>query len=192
MITATRTFDIPEWGSFILMLDQIQVVRKNFDQGWAKIHAIKALRNTDTDKLSLQVSKRIVEQLWAEWTESDRTFELPYRAPVTLTATQIESLKGFHTGNQKIPAIKALRATTGLGLRDSKIIADRLWAEWGPCPVKPVAASDGVKDLMPNKQPQRQDSLAAQLQTVLGLAVRAGCYDAHEFLLRLMEKEVSS
>lgn len=31
---------------------------------------------------------------------------------------------------------------------------------------------------------QRQDSLVAQMQTVMKLAVSAGCYDAHDWLIR--------
>lgn len=40
--------------------------------------------------------------------------------------------------------------------------------------------------LIPKHQPQRQDSEADQLITVMSLAIRAGCYDAAKVISKLM------
>lgn len=40
---------------------------------------------------------------------------------------------------------------------------------------------------LPTRMPQRQDSLEAQLVTLLEMATRAGCYDAADYLKRHLE-----
>lgn len=44
---------------------------------------------------------------------------------------------------------------------------------------------------MADKNPQRQDSLEDQLRTVMALAVKAGCYDAADYLQRTLYPEPS-
>ncbi len=41
--------------------------------------------------------------------------------------------------------------------------------------------------LIPELQTQRQDSTMDQVDTVMGLARRAGCYDAEDLLKRLLK-----
>lgn len=48
-------------------------------------------------------------------------------------------------------------------------------------------ATDEAKRLIPDVQPQRQDSTTDQLDTVLALGIRAGCYDAVDLIRRLLE-----
>lgn len=44
-----------------------------------------------------------------------------------------------------------------------------------------------AKRLIPEQQPQRQDSTLDQMMTVLALAIRAGCYDAADQIRKLMQ-----
>jgi len=51
-----------------------------------------------------------------------------------------------------------------------------------PTPWSETYAIDEARRLIPSSCAQRQDSTTDQLTTVLELARRAGCYDAHDFL----------
>ncbi len=48
-------------------------------------------------------------------------------------------------------------------------------------------ATQQAQQAVPTRLRQRQDSLEAQLITVLEMATRAGCYDAADYLKRHLE-----
>ena len=49
-------------------------------------------------------------------------------------------------------------------------------------------ATEIAEKLIPQHQPQRQDSTTDQLMTVLGLAIRAGCYDAADVIRQMLQR----
>ena len=49
-------------------------------------------------------------------------------------------------------------------------------------------ASRQAQKAVPKRLPQRQDSLAAQLHTLVEMATRAGCYDAADWLKKQVTK----
>ena len=101
-----------------------------------KIQAIKDLRMATG--LGLKDAKNIIDDLWVEWGKAPLYPVGSYGSAsrtingVDITPTLLAELRLCHAHNQKIQAIRAVRAaqTPLLGLREAKQIVDDLWMDW--------------------------------------------------------------